>query len=264
MLLTYNVANDKISLGFVENDTLVSTASVATDTKKTVDEYAVVLREIFDLCGFDTQIFEGAICSSVVPMLTDTVRNAVEMLLNVRVHTLGVGTKTGLRILTDDPTQLGGDLVAAAVGALTKYKPPMIIVSFGVATTFSVIDSSGAFLGCAIAPGVSLSAEALSEKASLLPHFATSAPKKCIGTNTMESMQSGCVFGGAAMVNGMLSRLECELGECANIVAFGDDGKQIIPLCERNLICDDTVLLIGLAEIYKKNLRHRKNSQKPT
>lgn len=258
MLLTYNIANDKISLGFVENDTLVSTASVATDAKKTVDEYAAIFHKIFNLRGFGTQIFEGAICSSVVPMLTETIRRAIEMLLNVRVHTLGVGTKTGLRILTDDPTQLGADLVAAAVGALTKYKPPMILVSFGVATTFSVIDSSGAFLGCAIAPGVSLSAEALSEKASLLPHFAASAPKKCIGTNTMESMQSGCIFGGAAMVNGMLNRLESELGECANIIAFGDDGAQIIPLCGRSLIHDDTILLTGLAEIYKKNLKHQK------
>lgn len=258
MLLTYNIANDKISIGFVENDTLVSTASVATDTKKTVDEYAVIFREIFNLRGFATQIFEGAICSSVVPMLTETVRRAVEMLLNIRVNTLGVGTKTGLRILTDDPTQLGADLVAAAVGALSKYKPPMILVSFGVATTFSVIDDSGAFLGCVIAPGVSLSAEALSQKASLLPHFAAATPKKCIGTNTMESMQSGCVFGGAAMMNGMLEYLENELGTSTNTIVFGDDGEQIIPLCKKEIVRDDSILLLGLSEIYKKNLKHKK------
>ena len=258
MLLTYNIGNDEILLGFFEHGALIATASLSTDTRRTVDEYSVLLREVFDFHGFDTASFDGAICSCVVPTLTETVRSAVEKLLGIRPHVLGVGTKTGLRILTDDPTQLGADLVASAVGALTKYTPPMILVSFGAATAFSVLDADGAFLGCAIAPGVSLSAEALSTGASLLPHFAAASPKKCIGTNTMESMQSGCIFGNAAMVSGMLERIERELGAAATVVACGKDCEHIIPFCERDIVRDDTLLLIGLARIYEKNQRKGK------
>ncbi len=258
MLLAYNVANDEILFGFIENGTLVATASISTDTRKTADEYAVLLRGILELRGFEKTAFEGAICASVGPALTETLRHAVELLIGVRPHVLGAGTKTGLRILTDDPTQLGADLVASAVGALTKYDGPMILVSLGAASAFSVIDADGAFVGCAIAPGIFLSAEALSRGTSLLPEFSAAMPKKCIGTNTIESMQSGCIFGGAAMISGMIGRIERELGVNAKVIISGRDSERIASLCEREIISDDTVLLIGLARIYEKNLRKPK------
>ncbi len=258
MLLTYNIGNDNILLGFVDNGNLVGTACVSADTARTADEYAIILKGVLDFRHLDTASFDGAICASVVPTLTETVRDAVQMLLGFRPHVIGAGTKTGLRILTDDPSQLGTDLVASAVGALTKYKPPMILVNFGTATTFSVLDEDGAFIGCAIAPGVELSAKALSSGASLLPHISQSVPKKCIGTNTMESMQSGCIFGSAAMVGGMISRIENELGSEASVIVSGKDAERIIPLCEREIIRDDTMLLCGLAEIYNKNSRKKK------
>ncbi len=258
MLLTYNVANDEILFGLIKDGTLVTTASISTDTRKTADEYAVLLRGILDLRDFDKASFEGAICSCVVPTLTETLREAVKLLIGVRPHVLGAGTKTGLRILTDDPTQLGADLVASAVGALAKYDGPMILVSLGAATVFSVIDADGAFVGCVIAPGISLSAEALSKEASLLPQFAAAMPKKCIGTNTMESMQSGCIFGSAAMISGMIERIERELGMNTRVILSGRDSERIATLCEREVICDDTVLLTGLARIYEKNQRKPK------
>ncbi len=258
MLLTYNIGNDNISLGFVKDGELVGTASVSSDIKRTADEYAILLSGILNSRGLDVSKFDAAICSSVVPSLTETVRDAVEMLLGIRPHVIGAGTKTGLRILTDDPSQLGADLVASAVGALTKYKPPMILVNFGTATTFSVLDTEGAFIGCAIAPGIELSSQALSRVASLLPNISQSVPKKCIGTNTMESMQSGCIFGNAAMVDGMISRIESELGSAANVIVSGKDAERIILLCEHEMLRDDTMLLCGLAEIYGKNLRKKK------
>lgn len=258
MLLVYNIGNDEIRLGFADGDTLVGTASVSTDAARTIDEYAVILKGLLSFRGLDAGSFDGAICSSVVPTVTETVRSAVELLLGFRPHVLGVGTKTGLRILTDDPTQLGADLVASAVGALKKYTPPLILVDFTTATTFSALDADGAFLGCAIAPGVGLAAQALSSGTSLLPHFATTPPKKCIGTNTMESMQSGCLFGTAAMTCGMIDRIERELGMTATVIASGRDAECIIPICERDIVCDDTLLLYGLAEIYKRNMRKRK------
>lgn len=258
MLLAYNIGNDEITLGFADNGRLTGTASVSNDTSRTSDEYACIFKGLLDFRGLAPSDFEGAIGSSVVPTMTETVRSALEKLLGFRGHILGVGTKTGLNILTDDPTQLGGDLVAAAVGALKKYAPPLILIDLGTAATFSVLDKNGAFMGCVIAPGVTLSAEALSNGTSLLPHFARTAPKRCIGTNTMESMQSGCIFGSVAMLDGMISRIENELGEHAAVIASGKDAAAVIPLCEHDIVCDDTLLLLGLCEIYRKNIRARR------
>lgn len=261
MLLTYSIGNDDISIGFIEDGSLCGTASVSTDTRRTADEYAFIFKSLFNFRGISIESIEGAIGASVVPQLTETVRDAFEKLLSIRPHILGAGTKTGLNILTDDPTQLGADLVASAVGALAKYTPPLILIDFGTATTFSVIDKNGAFVGCAIAPGVSMSEKALTNGASLLPSFANAIPKKCVGTNTMESMQSGCIIGSAAMIDGMIGRIEAETGESAMTVASGGTADIILPLCERHIHRDDTLLLMGLFEIYKKNLkRHGKQS----
>ncbi|MBQ8551481.1 MAG: type III pantothenate kinase [Clostridia bacterium] len=258
MLLAYNIGNDSIQLGFFEGDELCGTVSVSNDTNRTSDEYACIFKGLLDFNGLAPSAFEGAIGSSVVPTMTETVRSALEKLLGFRPHVLGVGTKTGLNILTDDPTQLGSDLVAAAVGALSKYTPPLILIDLGTAATFSVLDKNGAFMGCVIAPGVTLSAEALSNGTSLLPHFARTEPKKCIGTNTMESMQSGCIYGSVAMLDGMITRIEGEIGENAVVIASGKDAPDIVPLCAHNIKSDDTLLLLGLKEIYKKNMRKRK------
>ena len=258
MILTYNIANDEITLGFIEDDVLVDTVRVSADIKRTSDEYACIFGGLMELHKIKPDLLDGAIGSSVVPTLTETVRAALEAVIGVRPHILGVGPKTGLNILTDDPSQLGADLVASAVGALKKYESPMILVDFGTATTFSVLDKNGSFIGCAIAPGLSLSAEALSSGASLLPHFAQSTPKKCIGTNTLESMQSGCIFGSAAMIDGMIERIEAELGMNTKIIASGKNAAAVTSLCKRDIVCDDTMLLLGLAEIYRKNQRKKK------
>jgi len=258
MLLTFNIGNRAVTLGFVKDGELTGTASVSYATERTADEYACAVKAILDLRGIAVTDFDGAIGASVVPSATETVRGAIETLLGIRVHMLGAGTKTGLNILIDDPTQLGGDLVAASVGAIHKYKPPMILVDFGVATTFSVIDKNGAFVGCAIAPGISLSCEALSAGASLLPTIANTAPKKCIGTNTAESMQSGSVLGNASMVDGMIGRIEEELGYNTAVIASGGKlADMIVPYCTRDLVRDDTAVSLGLAEIYKRNLRRK-------
>lgn len=258
MILTYNIANDEITLGFIDDARVVDTVRISTDIKRTKDEYACIFGGLMELHQIKPDSLDGAIGSSVVPTLTETVRTALEAVIGIRPHILGVGTKTGLNILTDDPTQLGSDLVASAVGALKKYPSPMILINFGTATTFSVLDKNGSFIGCAIAPGLSLSAEALSSGASLLPHFAHMTPKKCIGTNTLESMQSACVFGNAAMIDGMIERIEAELGMNTKIIASGKSSVTITSLCKRDIVCDDTMLMLGLAQIYRKNLRTKK------
>ncbi len=259
MLLTFNIGNREISLGFIKDGEITASASVSCLTERTADEYAFAVKAVLELRGIDKAEIESAIGTSVVPTVTDTFKAALELLLGIRVHMLGAGTKTGLNILTDDPSQLGGDLVALAVGALSKYKPPMILVDLGVATTFSVIDQNGAFIGCVIAPGVSLSSEALSQGASLLPSVSGAAPKKCIGTNTRDSMLSGSVFGSAAMVDGMIGRIEAELGyDAAVIVSGGKLADGIVPFCSRTVARDDTLTMLGLLEIFRRNQRKQK------
>lgn len=259
MLLTFNISNREILFGFIKDGEVEGTAAASRDSFRTSDEYACIIKELLSLKGLSPSDFDGAIGASVDPTMTDTVVRAVSLLFGTRVHMLTAGTKTGLNILTDDPSQLGSDLVASAVGALSKYDAPMVLVDFGVATTFSVLDKSGSFMGCSIAPGVTLSSEALSSHTSLLPHISQNVPKKCIGTNTKESMQSGSVYGSAAMVDGMIERIEDELGYGANIIASGGiTADNITPFCKRDIIRDDNLLIAGLSEIYQKNARKRK------
>ncbi|MBQ8510426.1 MAG: type III pantothenate kinase [Clostridia bacterium] len=258
MLLALNIGNSELLLGFLDGGVLTNTASLSSDQNRTADEYACLMKNVLDFRGLAPSDITGAICSSVAPALTQTVRRAVELLCGFRPHLLGTGIRTGLNIVTEDPSQLGGDLVAAAAGALLTYKPPLILIDFGTATTFSALNADGAFLGCAIAPGLNLSTEALSNGASLLPHIAHSVPKKCIGTNTMESMQSGCIFGSVAMIDGMIERMEGELGSPATVIASGAIADSIVPLCRHKILRDDTLLLRGLASIYEKNQRKAK------
>ncbi|MBE6656121.1 MAG: type III pantothenate kinase [Ruminococcaceae bacterium] len=255
MLLVFVIRNDKIAFGFFDGDILKGHATVGASTTKTADEYAILLQSILSFHGFQKEDFDSAIFASVAPALTETLREAVRLLFGFRAHLIGSGIKTGLTILTENPAELGGDLVASAVGALKSYTPPLILVDFGTAVTFSALDDRGAFLGCAIAPGVSISATALSASAELLPHAAPLAPKSVIGKNTAESMRCGSVFGAAAMIDGMLTRMEEQMACSATVVCSGEEAALILPFCRHATTRDDTVALVGLSEIYKRNKR---------
>lgn len=258
MLLTIVIRNDTTALGFYEGKTLVARAAIGTDTGKTKDEYAVLLDSLFSFHRIAHAQIEDAICASVVPAVTETVREAVRLLLGIRPHLIGSGIRTGLTIATENPAELGGDLVAAAVGALARYTPPLILLDLGTAVTFSVLDETGTFLGCAIAPGVTLSATALSATAELLPHTAATAPKSVIGKNTAESLRSGTLFGAAAMIDGMLDRLAEAQGTEASVIVSGKDADVLLPLCRHSVRRDDELALLGLALIYEKNKRPRR------
>ena len=171
---------------------------------------------------------------------------------------MGAGVKTGLNIGIDDPSQLGADLVAAAVGALERHAPPAIVVDVGTATTFSVLGADGRLLGGCIMPGPVLAADALSAAASLLPRVPFEAPRKCVGTNTADCMRSGAVFGAAAAIDGMVSRIERELGVRAALIATGAHAARVIPHCERAFELDGHAALRGLALIWERNRRQRR------
>lgn len=258
MLLTIVIRNDTTALGVFEGDTLIARADFGTDTGKTKDEYAVLLHSLLSFRKISPDGITDALCASVVPAVTETVREAVRLLVGVRPHLIGSGIRTGLTIATENPAELGGDLVAAAVGALSRYTPPLILLELGTAATFSVLDETGTFLGCAIAPGVTLSLSALSATAELLPATAATAPKSVIGKNTAESLRAGTLFGAAAMIDGMLDRLTETLGKEASVIVSGNDADVLLPLCRHAMTRDDTLTLLGLSRIYEKNKRQKR------
>ena len=253
MLLTVDIGNTNITLGAYNNRILGFTARLSTDQRKTDDEYAIEIKQLLALNDMSTSDSEDCIISSVVPSVAKSVSRAVAKLCQIVPLILGPGVKTGLNIKIDNPAQLGADLVAGAVGAIDTYKMPCVIVDMGTATTLSVLDKDGAFLGGVIAAGVRLTLKALAENTALLPSIPIEAPKSVIGTNTIECMQSGLVLGSAAMLDGLLDRIEAKLGEAPTVVATGGLSKEIITHCKHSIIYNENLLLEGLCAIYEKN-----------
>ncbi len=253
MLLAVDIGNTHICLGCMEGLKILKMVRLTTNKLKTDFEYASDIRHFFDFFDIDASALDGAIVSSVVPPLTNAFSGAVKLATGVTPMILGKGVKTGVNILIDDPAQTGADLVAAAAGALKLYTPPLIIIDMGTATTISVLNKAGSFIGGTIGPGVALGLAALSSGTSQLPNISLEAPTKVIGTNTVDSMRSGAVLGAAAMLDGMIERIEEELGGEATVVATGGIAASIAPLCRRKIRVNDDLLLTGLAVIFEKN-----------
>jgi type III pantothenate kinase len=253
MLLCFDIGNTNITLGAYNSNILEFTARLATDTRKTDDQYAVEIKQLLSLYGIEPADIEDCIISSVVPSVGKSISRAVSKLCQIVPLTLGPGVKTGLNIKIDNPAQLGADLVAGAVGAIDAYKMPCVIIDMGTASTVSVLDRNGAFLGGVIAAGVRLTLKALTENTAQLPAIPIEAPKSVIGTNTTESMQSGLVYGTASMIDGLLEKITAELGETPTVLATGGLSKEVISHCKTNIIYNENLLLEGLRVIYEKN-----------
>ena len=254
MILVIDAGNTNIVLGCMEGPALRFTARIRTDRQKTEDEYALIFRNLFSLHQVDPLTLEGAIVSCVVSELTDVIFKAVKTTTHKRPLVVGSGLKTGLNIKIENPAQLGADLVADAVAAIAKYPKPIIIFDIGTANTMSVIDKNGQFLGGAIMPGPRLSANSLSDRTSQLPRIELEAPPRLISRNTIQCMQSGVIYGHAAMIDGLIDRVEEELGEpAATVVATGGLFGRIAPHCRKKIIHDDTLMLDGLRILYEKN-----------
>ena len=256
MLLAIDMGNTNITLGAYAEDKLLFVSRLATDRSRTADQYAVELFSILELYGVNPEEFSGAIISSVVPELTGTIADAAEKIAGFKPMLLSPGLKTGINILTDNPAQVGADLVAGAVAANSLYKLPCLVVDLGTATKISVIDENGAFCGCTIGAGVVISLEALAQRTSQLPNISLTAPAAVIGKNTVDSMQAGTVFGAAAMIDGLCDRIEKELGVTAGtIVATGGLASEIVKTCRHEVIYNGELILEGLKIIYNKNKR---------
>lgn len=253
MILAIDVGNTNIVLGCIENGQILNIVRINTSTRDTDVEYAIKLKQVMEYYDIDPMGFEGAIISSVVPTITYALQKAVLSLAGIDPIVVAPGMRTGMNVRIDDPSTLAGDLVVGSVAAMVCYGTPVIVIDMGTATTMVVIDREGCYRGGAIFPGVRLSYGALSAGASLLPEISIVPPKKIIATDTVDSMRCGAVYGTAAMLDGMIARLEEELGEECKVVATGGLAGSITPHCRRKIICDDDLLLKGLWVLYEKN-----------
>ena len=259
MILAIDIGNTNIVLGLIEDGKISAVAPrITTDLHKTDYEYAVAMENVLDFVGVDATEAEGTILSSVVWPLTSIVASAAKMLTGKTALVVGAGVKTGLNIAIDDPGTVGADLVVGAVGALTMAEAPLIIIDMDTATTITVVEEGNRFIGGAILPGLRLSMEALSGGTSQLPYISLDPPKKCISTNTVECMQSGAIFGSASMLDGMIERMEAELGKKTTVIATGGLAGRVTPYCRREIMYEPDLLMKGLAAIWDKNRKERR------
>ena len=255
MILTIDIGNSNIVLGGVRDQEIVFEARLRTEVTKTSDQYCVDLKILMEVYGVSNKDIEGTIIASVVPQVLNSMRTAIQKLTGKVPLVVGPGLKTGLNILLENPGQTGADLVVADVAALREHKPPLIVIDMGTATTMSVLDKNGAHIGGCIIPGVKISTDALTDKTALLPGLQLDQPKKAIGRNTIDAMRSGIMLGTACMLDGMVERMEAELGCKTTVIATGGIAKFIVPMCKTPMIYDKDLIIKGLAALYRDNKR---------
>ena len=259
MILTLDVGNTNTCIGgFDDNDKLTFESRIDTDRYRMADQYAIILNDILRLYGHEPKEITGAIISSVVPPVTGQIKDAIEKICGCKALTVGPGLKTGLNIQIDEPASLGADMAAVAVGAKEHYPLPAIVIDLGTATKILAVTKSGAFIGGIIAPGVKISIEALANRTASLPLIGISNDpplKNVIGANTLDCMRSGLLYGTAFMIDGMIEHFEKEIGEKCTVIATGGFSSVIKPLCKSDFILDRNLIMTGLLDIYKKNVK---------
>lgn len=261
MILAIDVGNTNIVLGCIDGDECLFVERLSTVRTKTELEYAIDIKNVLDIYHIHRSDIEGGIVSSVVPQITNIVKLAVEKILKKEVLVVGAGIKTGLNIRMDNPAQLGSDLVVNAVAGIAEYPVPLLILDLGTANTVSVIDKNKNYIGGMIYPGIGVSLDSLTARASQLGGIGIEAPEYIIGKNTVECMKSGIIYSSAAAIDGIIDRLQDELEGEATVIATGGLAKKIVPYCKREIILDDDLLLKGLAVIYRKNRKVQKSRE---
>jgi type III pantothenate kinase len=253
MLLCIDIGNTNMKFGLFEGDRLRAHWRIATDRAKLSDEYAMLLLNLFASERLQTDDVTGCAISSVVPALTPAFAEVARRYLKQEPIIVGPGVKTGLSVHTDNPAEVGADLIVSAVAARQMYGAPVIVIGFGTATTFAAISAQGDFEGVAIAPGVGTGAEALFRFAAKLPQVELVKPPHAIGKNTIHSMQSGLIFGFAGLVEGLVKRMRGELGGHASVVATGGLAELIAAETDAIKVVEPDLTLIGLRLIYQMN-----------
>ena len=255
MILAIDVGNTNIVIGCIDKEKCHFIERLSTVRIKTELEYAIDIKSVLDIYQVCPEEIEGGIISSVVPQITTNIKLAAEKILKKEILVIGSGIKTGLDIRIDDPGQLGADLVAASVAGIAEYPVPMMIFDMGTANTVCVIDREKRYLGGMIYPGLGVSLDSLTAHASQLGGISLEAPERVISRNTIDCMKSGVIYSAAAAMDGIIDRIQEEMGETLTVIATGGLAKCIVPHCRREVILDDDLLLKGLLVLYDKNRR---------
>ncbi|MDE6020844.1 MAG: type III pantothenate kinase [Ruminococcus sp.] len=254
MVLAIDIGNTNIVIGCFQDDKIIFVERISTNQKGTALEFAVSFKSVLEIYGLKSRDIEGSILSSVVPSITGIVKQAVEKITQKNCMVVGPGIKTGLKIVIDNPAQLGSDMAIGAVAALNQSNGPLALIDMGTATTVSVINDKNEFIGGMIMPGAAISMDALYDKTAQLPKIAFEPPKKKIGSNTIDCMKSGMIYGFAGSIDGLLDHIEEELKMPVPAIATGGLAEVIVPHCRhKDIIIDDTLLLKGMRIIYLKN-----------
>ena len=254
MVLAIDIGNSNIMLGGFESGKLTFVVNMSTEIHMTADEYASKITGVLAVHGIVGKAVSGAIISSVVPPLNAVIKRAVQLLWKIDALTVGPGIKTGLNIHCDTPSSVGADLICACVAVQKIYGSPALIIDMGTATKMTVVSAKGAFAGVSIIPGVLMGLHSLSDRTAQLPKIGLEAPKTVIGKNTSDSMRSGVVYGNAAMIDGMIDRINEEVGLPLSVYATGGVAHMIIPYCKHPITMDEHLVLKGLYFIYNKNI----------
>ena len=253
MILAIDMGNTNIVIGGIDAGQTYFVERITTNHVKTGLEYAINIKNILEIHHIDKSQVEGAILSSVVPPLNAPISSAVKKKFGFRPRLVGSGMKTGLNIIMDNPKTVGSDMIVDAVAALKEYPLPVIIIDMGTATTMSVVDQKGNYIGGVILPGLRVSLDSLTSKTAQLPSISLDIPQKVIGKNTIDCMRSGIMYGSAGMIDGIIDRMEEELKEKATIIATGGLSRFVVPLCRHDILYDEALLMKGLWILYEKN-----------
>ena len=253
MLFAIDIGNTNMVIGCIDKEKILFSERLSTDHSKTALEYALLFKNILDLHGIDRSDVSGAIIASVVPPITAIMTEALGKIVSCNVKIVGPGLKNGLKICMDNPAQVGADLIVAAVAGVRDYTCPLILIDMGPAKTITFVDKDKNYCGGMILPGLRVSLDSLTSRTSQLPRISLDPPKRLIGKNTLDCMKSGILYGSASMLDGMIDRIEEEIGSTATVIATGGLASAIVPLCRHEIILDDDLLLRGLLYIYERN-----------
>ena len=253
MILAIDIGNTNIVAGCIRDGQILFSERISTDLSRTSLEYAIAFKHAMELHGIDSMDVDGCIIASVVPPLVSLMEEAIPKITKVTPMIVRPGIKTGLNIQMDNPAQVGADLIVAAVAGIDQYPCPQVLIDMGTATTVTVIDKNKNYTGGMILPGLRVSLDSLTSRTSQLPRIGLDPPKHLIGKNTIDCMKSGVLYGNASSLDGIIDRIQDELGEEVTTIATGGLAGSIIPLCRHKIILDDDLILKGLLLIYERN-----------